>query len=120
MENEPTPELSYDSPRDEALHRLWDAGWANESSGEEGSATGPFARVSNSEEELPGLQREFGEQWQSIGAEPAEMLGHFLLGRRTAEQRGVVLEFPDERGLLAAFNELKRQYQQRKGDTNSE
>ena len=107
-EREPTSERRYGSPRDEALHAMAEAGWANESSGEEGSNTGPFWRISNSIEELDELQRAFGDQWQAIGVEPQQVVGHFLLGH--AGQEAIVMQFEDEDKLIGAFQALRNIY----------
>lgn len=114
-EQEPTPERRYASPRDEALHRMAEAGWANQSDGEEGSITGPFWRVSNSPEELDDLRREFGDQWRAIGVEPEHMLGHFVLGH--FEDEGVVIQVSSERSAILAFQALRDVYVARKEGT---
>lgn len=112
MEGQPTgPELHYASPRDQALHALWDEGWCNETSGSDGTVTGPFARVSNTEDDLRELTREFGEQWQALGIEAQAVVGHFLLGHDSTDQEGVVVEFDTSNQLIEAFNTLKRVYE---------
>lgn len=106
MEQEPPRELNYESPRNEALHAMARAGWANASSGAEGSFTGVFWRMSNSEAELPDLYQAFSDQWHALGVEPEQVVGHFLLGHST-ENEGVVMEFASEDALITAFETLR-------------
>lgn len=108
MEGEHQERISFEGPREEALRQQADAGWANESAGGPGTATGPIWRISNSAEELDDLKRTFGEQWRELGVQPAEMIGHFIIGESTAEGDGVVIEFQSEDALVAAFNALKK------------
>lgn len=109
MEREPTPELTYESPRNEALHAMWRSGWAVASSGEPDSPTGPFARVSNSEDELAELTRAFSDEFSAIGVDPQELVGHFMLGVST-EGEGVVMELGSEQALVQAYEALRDVY----------
>lgn len=111
-QDESWPDLEYDSPRDELLHAVWHAGWANSSSGDDESPTGRFARVTNRQINLAELSQVLDERLEALDARPTDLLGHFLLAQRTTENRGVVLEFPDEDSLIEAFEELKGVYEQ--------
>lgn len=66
-------------PRDEVLDAMVHGGWSNESSGSPLSPTGHFARVSNSEAELPELLDAFEAEIADTGIEPQELIGHFLV-----------------------------------------
>lgn len=109
MEDE--PQLTYDSPRDEALHSLWRAGRDVESDGELGSFTGPFARVTNLEADLAVLRQTFGEQWHELGVEPRQLLGHFVLGHGT-EGQALVMELRNEQAAILAYAALKKVHEE--------
>lgn len=111
-ERDPSPKVTYSGPRDEALYGMAQADWANESTGSDDSVTGPVWRISNSEAELSELTEVFGEQWTELGVQPEQMLGHFILGERSAEGVGLVIEYDDEDALISAFEVLKARFEQ--------
>lgn len=93
-DNPEQPPSRYASARDEALHLMSQEGWASESSGDVAGPAGWFARVSNSADELAEVADAFEDDLQTLGVEPAQLLGHFLL-QETAEDGFNVEEYPN-------------------------
>lgn len=106
MEREQSPEAPrFQSPRDEALHAMWDGLWTDASDGDLESPTNRFARVSNSEAELADVVDAFEEKFREIGVDPRTLVGHFILGH-SKEFGPVVISFDEEEDMLAAYKEL--------------
>lgn len=109
----------YSSARDDILHWLCMAEWANESSGDSESPTGYFWRISNFEHDVHQKNNEFNslidgwfEQNQEVTDSPelrAELVGHFIVS--TVSSGFVyVVKYDTERELLEAYNTLEAAY----------
>jgi hypothetical protein len=68
------------TPLEAVLQAMISEGWANESDGNVDSPTGHFARVSNSESELPEVVDAFEDVITTYGMDDTrELIGHFLV-----------------------------------------
>lgn len=101
----------YASTRDELLHIMAAFGWANESSGDQNSPSGWFARMSNAREDLVDLVQAFGEEMMTLGVDPRTTIGHFLL-TKTADAPPGVEDYPSELLVQLAYHGLEQVYQE--------
>src|SRR4051812_4606507 len=100
-EQPPGPEQQPQlEPRDRALLRMVNNGWANASAGSEFAPTGFFARISNTEPELGEIVDAFREEFADAElTDHSQLVGHFLLTDRFGNV--TVTDYPDEDSLVA-------------------
>lgn len=106
-----TQKGKFNSARDEALYRMTLTGWANQSSGDQASPTGFFARISIYPNELAEIIEAFEDELREVGSpEPRDLLGDFTLHE---DDLGfvTVIKHDDETSAQAAYDELNAAYE---------
>lgn len=109
----------YSSARDDILHWMCMAEWANESSGNSESPTGYFWRISNTREDVAQANNEFNslidgwfEENQEVTDSPelrSQLVGFFIVS--TVSSGFVyVSQYDTERELLEAYEALEADY----------
>jgi hypothetical protein len=94
----------FNSDRDAMLYQMSLDMWANDSDGDSASLQGWFARMSNSDAELPELIDAFrddtpaGFDWETV-------IGHFLI-QENSDGIVTVTEYPTASRVEAAFTAL--------------
>lgn len=103
-------EEQYDTPRDEVLHLMCKNGWANESSGDtDNSPYGWFARISNTERELPELVAAFEQEIDEAGiGDINQLLGNFLLVENDGSLK--IAEYFTEEEVKADYQRIADAY----------
>lgn len=105
----------YDTERDEALHRLCQEGWANESDGNVEAPTGYFWRITNTTQNVTELRDVLGEELPLFD-DYHLLVGAFILREDTQgfihvqEYPG---QYPDRTGddrARVAFQALQRAF----------